>query len=181
MTSDDLENRDDTCAGIWVAANTHQHREPLAVVNLQRQGFEAYCPMIRRRLRHAGRTQNALRPLFPGYVFVRLNPDRSQWRSITSTIGIRTLIKFGDRLGVLPLRFIEGLREREEDGAVPIPRVRESYDPGDAVKLRDGPLDGLIATVVSCDTRGRLQLLLGLLAGGVRIRSTVDSVVPAVS
>lgn len=181
MTQGDLEHSDDTCAGIWVAANTHQHREPLAVVNLQRQGFEAYCPMIRRRLRHAGRTQNVLRPLFPGYVFVRLNPDGSQWRPITSTLGIRTLIKFGDRLGMLPHRFIESLREREEDGAVPLPRARESYHPGETVKLRDGPLDGLIATVVSCDPRGRLQLLLGLLAGSVRIRSTVDSVAPVAS
>ena len=33
----------------WVVANTHPHKEPAAINNLLRQGFEAYCPMVRKR------------------------------------------------------------------------------------------------------------------------------------
>ena len=59
---------------------------------------------------------NVLRPLFPGYVFVAVDPAQHRWRPILSTIGIRTLVRFGDRLGVLPPRFVESLRSYETDG-----------------------------------------------------------------
>jgi transcriptional antiterminator RfaH len=174
----DLERCVEWGANSWTAASTHQHKESVAVVNLERQGFEAYCPVIRRRLRHAGRVTEAKRPLFPGYVFVRINPSKDQWRPIMSTMGIRSLIKFGDHLGMLPDGFVDGLREREADGVIPLPRARDTYDPGEKVRLRDGPFDGLIATVLSCDPKGRLQLLLGLLATSVKVKSTVDNVSP---
>jgi transcriptional antiterminator RfaH len=62
----------------WVAVNTHPHRERFALDNLRRQDFGAYCPMIRKRIRHARRTQDVLRPLFPSYLFVEVDPERQR-------------------------------------------------------------------------------------------------------
>ena len=42
----------------WAVINTHPHREQVAVENLQRQEFHAYCPMVRRRL-HAAKVAAA--------------------------------------------------------------------------------------------------------------------------
>lgn len=50
----------------WIVVNTHANRDGLALRNLQRQGFETYAPQIRRRLCHARRRHDVLRPLFPG-------------------------------------------------------------------------------------------------------------------
>ena len=102
----------------WVAASTHPHKEPTAISNLLRQGFEAYCPMVRRRWRHARKVQEVLRPLFPGYVFVAVDPSQHRWRPILSTVGVRTLVRFGDSLGLLPHGFVESLRSYEVEGAV---------------------------------------------------------------
>ena len=73
----------------WAVVNTHVHKVSLALRNLDRQGFMAYCPMMAKRIRHARKFSEVYRPLFPGYVFVALNPAKDQWRPILSTFGVR--------------------------------------------------------------------------------------------
>jgi transcription elongation factor/antiterminator RfaH len=163
----------------WVAAGTHPHKEPTAIANLMRQGFEAYCPMVRKRWRHARKVREVLRPLFPGYVFIAVDPVQHRWRPILSTTGVRTLIRFGDRLGVLPPRFVESLRSRESDGAVSFCYPPSSYAPGDKVRLCDGPFEGVIATVLAVEEHARLQILMHLLSRGVRVKVPANAVAPA--
>lgn len=162
----------------WVAASTHAHQESVAIANLERQGFDAYCPMIRRRVRHARRLRDVMRPLFPGYVFIRLDLDRDQWRPIMSTIGVRQLIRFGDRLGALPATFVESLLAREQDGAIRLPRAQETYATGEKVRLREGPFEGVVATVLAGSDCDRLLVLMDLLKRSVRVRVPIEDVVP---
>lgn len=169
----------DAEADSWIVASTHPHKEQVALDNLGRQGFHAYCPRIRRRIRHARRLQQVLRPLFPGYVFIQLNPQKEQWRSISSTMGVRSLIRFGDRPGNIPDKFIQGLLATEEDGAVALPRARDRYLPGERVRIREGPFDGLIATVLSVSERDRVTVLMDMLRQSVRVRIMIDEIVPA--
>src|SRR5262245_24089593 len=102
----------------WVVMNTEPHREQVALENLARQAFNTYCPMMRTRIRHARRTHAVLRPLFPGYLFVRVNSDLQRWRPILSTYGVRTLVCCGDRPSFLDDGFVEGLQARTIDGAI---------------------------------------------------------------
>ena len=163
----------------WIVTSTHPHKERMAVENLSRQGFHAYCPRIRKRVRHARRMQQVLRPLFPSYVFIRLNPHLEQWRSIASTLGVRSLIRFGEKPATLPEQFVAGLLATEDGGAVTIPRARDSYQPGEKVRMREGPFDGLIATVLSAGDSERIVVLMDLLRRSVRVRVSIDEVVPA--
>jgi transcriptional antiterminator RfaH len=165
--------------GNWIVASTQPHREQVALANLSRQGFRAYCPRIRKRVRHARRLQEVLRPLFPGYVFIRLNPELEQWRSIGSTLGVRNLIRFGERPATVPGEFVTGLVATEEDGAVALPRARDSYLPGEKVRMREGPFDGLIATVLSAGECDRIVVLMDFLRRSVRVRISINEVVPA--
>lgn len=163
----------------WVVASTHPHKEQVALDNLQRQGFRAYCPRVRRRIRHARRLQQVLRPLFPGYVFIRLDPETEQWRSIDSTLGIRNLVRFGDRPGTIPSEFVAGLQVTEKEGAVAVPRARDCYDVGEKVRMREGPFEGLIATVLAVAESERITVLMDMLCRSVRVRVSLDEVVPA--
>jgi dihydrodipicolinate synthase/N-acetylneuraminate lyase len=45
----------------------------------------------RRRIRHARRAHDVLRPLFPSYLFVHLSPQTQRWRPIMSSFGVRML------------------------------------------------------------------------------------------
>ena len=120
----------------WAVVNTHPHREHIAREHLARQDFEVYCPMLRRRRTHARRVESVLRPLFPGYLFVRLGPERTSWRPILSTVGVRSLVRFGNRLAWLDEAFIQSLRAREVDGVI---RAASAYQVGHQVRLNGGP------------------------------------------
>jgi len=156
----------------WVVVNTHPHREHIALENLQRQSFVAYCPMIERRIRHARRVQDVLRPLFPGYLFVQADPSK-RWRPILSTFGVRTLVQFGDQLGYVDGGLIDSLKSREVDGVIRKPS--EPYRVGQKIRLHGGPFDGLVATIIEMDEKDRLIVLMDLLSQSVKVRvSTAD-------
>lgn len=164
-------------AGRWAAVNTQPHRERIALENLARQSFEAYCPMIQRRIRHARRTRDVSRPLFPGYLFVRVDPERQRWRPILSTYGVRRLVSSGGQLGFVEDGFIAGLKAREMDGI--IVRPAEPYRLGQQVRLRGGPLDGLVATIIEMDEKDRLVVLMELLNQSVKVKVAATSIHPA--
>lgn len=154
-------------AGGWAVVNTHPHREQAALENLARQDFRCYCPRIRKRVRHARRTQDVLRPLFPGYLFVEIGPQGQHWRPILSTLGVRTLVRCGERLSFLDDAFIASLKLSEVDGAVV---RRASYHVGQQVRMADGPFEGLIATIIEMDEQQRLVLLMDLLNRPVKVK-----------
>lgn len=158
----------------WVAINTHPHREHIALAHLGRQNFAVYCPMERRRIRHARRTADVTRPLFPGYIFAAVAPDLAVWRPMLSTHGVRHLIRTGDRPAFLDDALIRALRAREIDGIIARPRT--PYTLGQQVRLNGGPFDGLVATIIEMDDRDRLVLLMSLLNQNVRLKLTADDV-----
>jgi transcriptional antiterminator RfaH len=165
-----LTKNDEYCAKLvnWVVVNTQPHKEHLALDHLGRQEFNAYCPMIRRRVRHARYTHDVLRPLFPNYLFVQVDPDVQRWRSILSTVGIRTLVRCGQTLSFLEDGFIQGLKAREVEGA--ITRPASPYRIGQQVRLQTGAFDGLIATIIQMDERDRLVVLMDFLNRPVKFK-----------
>jgi len=158
----------------WIVINTHPNKEEIALANLMRQGFEVYCPRLRKRIRHARRTSDVLRPLFPGYVFAAVDRDFPRWRSCLSTYGVRQVVQAAGAPSFLPDGFIESLQVRELDGAIVLPAAPLRL--GQQVRLASGPFDGLIATIVEMDSRNRLVVLLELLNRPVRIKVPVGAV-----
>ena len=151
----------------WAVVNTHPHREQIALENLQRQDFTAYCPMLRRRRSHARRVTSVLRPLFPGYLFVSTGTNFGRWRPILSTYGVRSIVRSGQNISCIDHAFIATLRGREVDGAIVRPLM--PYQVGQSVKIADGPFDGLVATVIEMDEKERLVVLLDLMNRSTKV------------
>jgi transcriptional antiterminator RfaH len=145
----------------WAVVNTKPHREHIALDNLMRQEFTAYCPVIRKGVSHARRMQDVLRPLFQSYLFVRLDPKEQRWRPILSTVGVRTLVHFGERPSMVANEFIDSLKAREIDGTIVRPPV--PYAVGQQVRLAGGCFDGLVAVIIEMDERDRVTVLMDLL------------------
>lgn len=160
----------------WIVVNTHTNRELQAIENLDRQGFESYCPRVRVRIRHARQQKEVLRPLFRGYLFVRQPPPGKSWRTIHSTFGVRSVIQFGEQVAVLQDAFIQSLKEREQNGA--IPSQINALKVGQSVRITEGPFDGLIARIIEMKDADRLTVLMSMLGGAVRVRLDSDDVQP---
>jgi transcriptional antiterminator RfaH len=133
--------------------------------NLERQGFRGYCPRIWKRVRHARRSLDVLRPLFPGYLFVQVNLEN--WRPILSTVGVRSLVRCGDQLSVLSGEFVDSLKARESNGAIVPPEW--PFQVGQQVRLEGSAFDGVVATIINLDEKGRVVVLMELLSRSVKV------------
>jgi transcriptional antiterminator RfaH len=152
----------------WAVINTHPHKERFAIENLVRQDFEAYCPMLRRTVRHARRTDTVLRPMFPGYVFAAIDIDRQRWRPLLSTFGVRTIVRNGDTPSLMPQSFVDALRAREIEGA--ITRPTSPYQVDQDIKIVAGPFEGIVAKIIALDDHDRLVVLMNLLNRPVKVK-----------
>jgi len=160
----------------WAVVNTHPHKERIALENLQRQEFGAYCPLIKRRRSHGRRVDEVLRPLFPSYLFVKINPEEQRWRPILSTLGVRTLIRAGDQLSLIDDAFVQSLKGRELDGV--IARPASPYRVGQQVRMAGGAFDGLVATIIEMHERDRLTVLMQLLSQAVKVKIDEQQISP---
>lgn len=57
----------------------------IAKLHFERQGLHSYLPLMRVTRRHARRIEKVLRPIFPGYLFLRLAPKERNWIAIASS------------------------------------------------------------------------------------------------
>jgi transcriptional antiterminator RfaH len=159
----------------WYVVHSQPHAEARAVQHLRNQGFEVYFPRYRRRRRHARRVETVLAPLFPRYIFVSMDIEACQWRSINSTIGVHYLICDGEIPVPVPHGVIEDIRCREgDDGVVMV--APTALRRGQMVRIVDGPfadLGGLFEEMVDEE---RVMLLLDILGRKVQVRIPIESV-----
>jgi len=97
-------------------------------------------------------------PLFPGYLFVRL--DLAQpWNPVRYAPGVFQLLMTGDRPSICPEGAVSALQAAEAERAT-YPRQEPPWRPGDAVSLGKGPMEGQHAIVLSVGTDMALVSLL---------------------
>ncbi len=152
----------------WLVLATHPYREAQAIGNLLRQSFHVYCPMILTHIRHARRAYDAKRPLFPGYVFVEEPSLHQQWRPLLGTLGVRTVLRSGERPAKLPAGFIESLKAREVDGSICKPET--PFRIGQRVTIQGGAFDGLAGQIIEMRDHDRILVLLDLLKRQTRVQ-----------
>ena len=154
----------------WYVAQTHPNSEGKAAIQLQRQGFETYLPRYIKTARHARRTRLLQAPLFPRYIFVRLDPQTQRWRAVNSTTGITQLVGHGDRPSPVVAGIIESLKQREgANGFFDFAAPAMSFKPGDAVCVVRGVFEACQGFFEARTDRDRVAILLDLLGRKVRV------------
>jgi transcriptional antiterminator RfaH len=162
----------------WYVAETLPRKEALAIEHLRRQSFESFCPRFRKLRSHARRRKLVLVPLFPNYVFIRLDAARQPWRSINGTIGVRQLIgSERNRPEAMPDAAMQYILSRCDDGLVT--RLVDQPRTGQAVRILSGPFADSLASIEALDERGRVSVLLDILGRRTSVRMTLDSLAPA--
>jgi len=162
----------------WFVVRTQSRAEEKAMQHLTNQGFMAYLPRYRRRVQHARRNEIVLRPLFPGYLFVNLDPERCRWRSINGTVGVREILTNGDTPLAVPDRIIDEIRAREDEtGAVKL--VVPTFARGQVVRLLEGPMADVNGLFEEMRDENRVVLLVSLLGRKVRMQVPAAAVAAA--
>ena len=144
----------------WYVVYTKPRQESRALENLGNQGYTCLLPTLSVERLRVGHRVLIQEPLFPRYLFVRLEAGRSNWSAIRSTRGIVRLVEFGDVSARIPATLIASLAEQ--------PTLQKAlFDVGDQLKVIDGPFVGIEAELLRLyetpDGEARVMVLMDIL------------------
>jgi transcriptional antiterminator RfaH len=139
----------------------------IAETNLKRQNFETFLPMQRTTQRKSNGFKDIVRPLFPGYMFVALQPKKGSWSKVNSTKGVSKLVSFGERPAPIPNGLVEKIKLRcDERGQLMPPNQLKT---GDNVTLISGPFANFVATIENIGAEKRIWVLIEFMGQQTRV------------
>lgn len=149
----------------WFALRVRTSREKLVSTAARHKGFDELLPVYRSRRQWSDRTKTMERPLFPGYLFCRLNPDDRL--PLLSIPGVVNIVGIGRTPVPLDDAEIAAIRSTEQSGlqAEPCP----FFTVGQRVRLEAGPLQGLEGLLVNCRNTRRFVVSVTLLMRSVAV------------
>jgi len=164
-------------ASRWYVVQTQPRAETRAIVNLENQEFRTFCPFVAKTVRHARKVTKTRAPLFPGYLFVSLDPSRNRWRAVNGTRGVVRLLTQNDMPAAVPSGVVEALLARTGEGSTIDWSL--SLAVGQTVRICDGPFAELVGCLEHLDKAGRVRVLLDLMGRAVSVMTHADRVRPA--
>ncbi len=142
----------------WFAVQSKPRGEEVASHTLLSLGLEVFLPKVRRPRTEAGH-RGAPHPLFPGYLFARLCPQR-HLHAVRYSRGVLRVL--GGREHPVPVDedVIDACRRRQDaDGYVLL--EEPGFRPGDRLKIESGPFAGFEGVFVrTLDESSRVMILL---------------------
>ncbi|MBI3899073.1 MAG: transcription/translation regulatory transformer protein RfaH [Gammaproteobacteria bacterium] len=165
----------DVASRAWYLLYAKPHQEAVAQVNLARQGYETYLPLIHQTRKRQGRRIVTVGPMFPRYLFIHLDNESDNWGPIRSTLGVASLVRFGQQAAQVPTDLVAALRQREDgDGIHALPV--EQHRPGSRIRITEGSLAGYEGIFLAKSGRDRVVLLLEILGKKTRTVIGVDTI-----
>jgi transcriptional antiterminator RfaH len=147
----------------WWVVRTRARQEKSLARDLLDREIPYYLPQVQKTSVVRGRRRSSLLPLFPGYLFL-FGDEQERYRSMTTNRVAQ----------VLPVREPLELREdllqvfRLIQTNAPL-TVESRLKPGDRVRVKKGPFEGVEGTVVSRCRRSRIIVAVRLIQQGVSL------------
>jgi transcriptional antiterminator RfaH len=144
----------------WYTIYTKPQKEELAQLQLRLKGLEVFLPKL--LLPNHGKKGRRIVPLFPSYLFTRINIDSAEYSYATWSPGVKRIISFNGTPMPIDDDVVDFLmKQTNTEGLIP---ARSSLRTGHEVRINGGPFDGLTGIVEEPpNARGRVRVLLRLL------------------
>ena len=149
----------------WIAVYTKPRHEKSVAKNLSEQGIKVYLPMLRKRQKWNDRKKWVNFPLFKSYVFVCT--DIKGHLQILQTKGIIKIIKFGKKVAIIDHKSIKSIKLMIDGGFHP--KSTDYFIKGDPVRIKYGPLKGIVGEVSRIDNNNRLLLRIDAIQHSISI------------
>ncbi len=146
----------------WYLVYTKPRGESTAAVNLSRQNYHTYLPLIKKTRIKNAQAKKIIEPLFPRYIFIELNIETDNWSPIRSTLGVSSIVNFGFTPAKVPDSLIAVLKENENSDGI-YEFIEKKLVKGQSVEILSGPMMGYSGIFNSYSTKNRVTILLNLL------------------
>lgn len=165
----------------WYAIHARSCSEQLVESRLAQMGVEAYLPSytVTRYVQRARGNVKFRRPLFPGYLFARVEADNG---AQVDVLRIPQVIRFLG--GAMPVELadaeVEAVRRITFDSAAKAERVeRRQSQPGETVRICCGALKDTCGTVMFQKNKTRVLVWVESLGQGVSVEVDASWLKPA--
>ena len=159
-------------AAPWWVAHVRSRQEKALARHLARSDVPFYLPLHEKRVRRGGRQFVSHLPLFPSYVFCR---GRAEERLAALRTHLVCQILNVAHQDVLSAELAQ-LRLLQESGASLAPHP--ALDPGQAVRVIQGPFEGYVGVVARSGGRPRLVVSISMLRKAVAVEFDRESLAP---
>lgn len=158
---------------LWHVAHTRPRCEKKVAEFCAREGLEHVLPLFRSLKRYRGKRLVFHKPLFPGYVFLRIQAGRRE--SVRQQAHVANLLEPPDQ-AEFAAQLAAILLALESGGEV---RLAPEIAEGQRVRIRQGPLRGIEGVVTR--RQGVLELVLSLdfIGQAAAVQVLADEVEPA--
>jgi transcriptional antiterminator NusG len=130
----------------------------IETMEMQDQIFRVIVPTEEEIEIKNGQRRTVQKKVFPGYVLVQMRMTDDSWYVVRNTPGVTSFVGHGNRPTPLEDSEVKAILKQMEEEA---PKVRVSYQVGQAVKITDGPFTDFEGIVDAIDhERGRVRVLV---------------------
>lgn len=133
----------------------------VVTMNMQDKIFKVIVPEEEEIEYKEGKKRIVKRKVFPGYVVVNMILSDDSWYVVRNTPGVTGFVGPGSKPIPLDDAEVEAILKRASgEGA---PRVRVHFEPGQTLRVKSGPFQGMMGVVqdVMID-KGKLRMLLSI-------------------
>ena len=165
----------------WYLVQCKPNAAQIAVHNLENQSFGTFLPLQEITKRKGKIFQRQIRPLFPGYLFVQIDPDQGPWRQVNSTRGVARLVRLGAEPSVVPNEIVEALMERCDNQSI-LRQTSETqssqFHAGNQAQVTQGPFSGFIATISDIEPNNRIHILIEIMGQTTKVAINAGALQP---
>jgi transcriptional antiterminator RfaH len=161
----------------WFCLRAQPKREHIAGACLRHLSeVDVFCPRVRFRKPTNRGPVWFVESMFPGYLFARFD-YATLHRRIRQIPGVSGFVQFGDRLALLPDQLISEIRIHT--GANELVELNHGLEPGQNVRITQGPFQGLEALVTRLITaRERVEILVEWMGRSLRAEASIADLLP---
>jgi transcription antitermination factor NusG len=160
----------------WYAVRTRSRHEKLVVRQLEKQGIQAYLPLVGKINQWSDRRKQVEEPLFSGYAFVRLNHSSGERVRVLQTQGVVNFV--GVQGSGIPIP------DHEIDNINTLLTSKIAYEErpylhvGQRVRVCGGALDGMEGILTAENSDRSVVISIGLIQRSLGVRVAGYSVEP---
>jgi transcription antitermination factor NusG len=149
----------------WFAIQVRTCKEKSANLFLENSGYECFLPLSKCVRRWSDRAKELDLPLFPGYLFCRMNPHSRL--PVLMTPGVIQIVGTGKTLLPVEEEEIQAIQQVTKSGLSSMPWP--FLEVGEVVRIACGPLQGLSGNIVKIKSGLKLVLSVSLLQRSVAV------------
>ena len=144
----------------WYTVYSKPQKEEFAESQLRIKGLEVFLPKL--LLPDNRKKCKRIVPLFPNYLFIRINIHSAEYAYTIWSPGVKRIISFNGIPAPIDSDIVDYLmKQTNTEGLIP---ARSNLRVGQEVRINGGPFDGLTGIIEEPpNAKGRVRVLLRLL------------------